>query len=156
MPIQAAERTSNTLIGIAGVHYVVAELSLRGVIALPTVRNTAAYDIVAVTPSGSAHANIQVKASAQRTRFFPMPAPAKIRAGKRDYYVLVRRLEKEKRFEGLLLSGREAKSAVQETLKWQRRNIRKGTRTQVFPAIDIGAKDPRWARWRKAWDKWSL
>jgi hypothetical protein len=47
------ERTvSNALVGIAGVHYVAAELSRRGLIALPTIRNTAGYDIIVAT-----HAN---------------------------------------------------------------------------------------------------
>jgi hypothetical protein len=39
---------NTSLIGIAGVHHVVSELSRRGLIALPTVKNTAAYDIVAL------------------------------------------------------------------------------------------------------------
>lgn len=55
--------TSNALIGIAGVHYVVSELSRRGLIALPTIRNTQSYDFIAATRDGTRHANIQVKAS---------------------------------------------------------------------------------------------
>jgi hypothetical protein len=98
--------TSNALIGIAGVHYVAAELSHRGMVALPTTRNTAAY-IVVVTQAGDKHANIQVKTSSTRVHFFPMPTAAKIRAGKCDYYVLVRWLEKTKQFEGFMPSGRE-------------------------------------------------
>jgi hypothetical protein len=34
------------LIGATGVHYVVSELSLRGMIALPTIHNTAGVDVV--------------------------------------------------------------------------------------------------------------
>ena len=66
---------SSALIGIAGVHYVVAELSRRGMVALPTTRNTAAYDIVVVTPDGDKHANIQVKASSKRVTFFRCHVP---------------------------------------------------------------------------------
>ncbi len=35
----------NALIGAAGVYYVAAELSLRGLIAMPTIHNTAGMDI---------------------------------------------------------------------------------------------------------------
>ena len=57
----------NALIGIAGVHHVVSELSRRGLVALPTVKNTAAYDIVALNVEGTWHANIQVKTSSTRS-----------------------------------------------------------------------------------------
>ena len=43
---------SNANIGIAGVHYVVSELALRRVVALPTIRNTAGYDIIATSEDG--------------------------------------------------------------------------------------------------------
>ena len=104
---------STALIGIAGVHYVVSELSRRGLIALPTVKNTKAYDIVALNEAGTRHANIQVKASSKKASFFPMPPPEKIRTGKMDYYVFVRWVEQEKRYEGFLLTGRETKRAVE-------------------------------------------
>ena len=35
-----------SLVGAAGVHAVVSELSLRGLIALPTIRNTAGVDVI--------------------------------------------------------------------------------------------------------------
>ena len=147
---------SNALIGIAGVHYVVSELSRRGMVALPTTRNTAAYDIVVITPKGDRHANIQVKTSSKRATFFPMPVIEKIRAGSRDFYVLVRWLNETKQFEGFMVRGREAKKAVQESLAWQRKNIRKGTRKVLFPAIDVSADSPELANWRRAWNRWSL
>jgi hypothetical protein len=103
---------NNALIGIAGVHYVVAELSRRGLVALPTIENTAAYDIVALNVEGTRHANIQVKSSSKKASFFPMPPPKKIRAGPRDFYVLVRWLESEERFECFLLTGKVARAAV--------------------------------------------
>jgi hypothetical protein len=40
------------LIGAAGVHFVCGELSRRGFIALPTIRNTRGIDILAITPKG--------------------------------------------------------------------------------------------------------
>lgn len=74
-----------TLVGIAGVHHVASELSRRGLIALPTTRNTAAYDIAVTTVDGKKHANVQVKASLKRVTFFPMPPSARVRAGPDDY-----------------------------------------------------------------------
>lgn len=88
------------LIGIAGVHYVVTELSLRGLVALPTVRNIAGFDIIVTTPDGSKHANIQVKTSQKKVTFWMMPPVDKICTRSKDYYVLVRWLPKDKKFEG--------------------------------------------------------
>jgi len=62
-------RIDNALIGAAGVHFVVSELSLRGLIALPTTRNTVGIDVVVVSLDGSLHANLQVKASKIRSLF---------------------------------------------------------------------------------------
>jgi len=42
-----------SLIGAAGVHFVVSELSLRGLIALPTIRNTAGVDVVIANKAGT-------------------------------------------------------------------------------------------------------
>ena len=148
--------SSKALIGIAGVHYVVAELSLRGMIALPTTRNTNAYDIVVITQRGDMHANIQVKTSSKRTTFWLMPPIEKIRTGSHDIYVLVRRLDDTNQFEGFMLTGREAKKAVQEAIAWQRENIRKGTRKAIVPAIDEYSNSPRLVRWKKEWEQWSL
>ena len=102
----------SALVGIAGVHYVAAELSRRGLIALPTIRNTAGYDIIVATPDGTRHANIQVKTSQKRVNFSPMPPPEKVCAKPNDYYVLVRWISKDRKFEGFMLTGREAKAAV--------------------------------------------
>jgi hypothetical protein len=41
------------LIGAAGVHFVVSELSLRGLIALPTIRNTAGVDVLVTDKKGT-------------------------------------------------------------------------------------------------------
>lgn len=151
------KRSSTTLIGIAGVHYVVSELSRRGVIALPTVKNTAAYDIVAMNVVGTRHANIQVKTSGKRASFFPMPDVKAVRSGFNDYYVFVRWLKNEQRFEGFLLRGREAKKAVQETIKWQKKKILEGTRKKLFPAAYVeGDKGLKGPAWHKAWERWMM
>jgi hypothetical protein len=147
---------STALIGISGVHYVVSELSIRGMIALPTIRNTDTYDIVAITRKGDKHANIQVKTSSYFTTHWPMPEIEKIRTGSHDFYVLVRRLASENRFEGFMLTGREARKAVQETIKYQKENIRRGTRRSINPAIDEDRDSRNLPRWENVWETWSL
>jgi len=56
-------RNSKVLLGIAGVHYVVAELSRRNIIALPTTRNTEEVDIIASNPNTGKAISIQAKTS---------------------------------------------------------------------------------------------
>lgn len=151
------DRLSNNLVGIAGVHHVVSELSRRGLVALPTVRNIAAYDVLVATVDGKRHANIQVKASLKRVNFFPMPSADKIRAGRHDWYVLVRWLAKEQRFEGFMLSGREARAEVASEAKSQAKRIRLGGRKKFFPALPVGpSAEPRAGRWKRRWRSWTL
>ena len=59
-------KINNQLIGMAGVYFVASELSRRGFIALPTVRNTVGIDLVVASTDGSFQANLQVKTSFQR------------------------------------------------------------------------------------------
>lgn len=147
----------NTLIGIAGVHHVVSELSRRGVIALPTVKNTAAYDIVALNQLGTKHANIQVKASSKKVSFFPMPKPEKIRTNRHDYFVLARWLEDEAKYECFLLPGRVARAEVERELRLQGKAIASGSRRVEFPCVNVGRRNEQQAaRWQKAWMAWQL
>jgi len=147
---------NTTLIGIAGVHHVVSELSRRGLVALPTVRNIAAYDVVVVTPDGAKHANIQVKTSSKRASFFRMPPSTRIKAGPRDFYVLARWLKKEDGYECFMLTGREAKDAVRRGEQWQRSRRRAGYRKALNPSLSV-TKAPELAeRWRRRWLEWHL
>jgi hypothetical protein len=57
-PGQEYPTRDKSLVGAAGVHYVVSELSLRGLIALPTIRNTSGVDIVVVNKDGTWHAEL--------------------------------------------------------------------------------------------------
>ena len=49
--------------GVAGVHLVTAQLSLRGYVALPTTRNLKSVDVVAFNENLTQHAFIQVKST---------------------------------------------------------------------------------------------
>ena len=147
---------NTTLIGIAGVHHVVSELSRRGLLALPTVRNTAAYDVVVITPDGRKHANIQVKSSSKRVLFFRMPPSARMRTGPRDFYVLARWLKNERRYECFMLTGREAKEAVKHEERWQRSRRRSGHRKGLNPCVSLTRDRSHMERWQRRWQKWHL
>lgn len=151
------KKPSHALIGIAGVHFVVADLSRRGMVALPTVRNTAGYDIVVSNPEGTKYANIQVKTSLSRVTFFPMPPSKKVNDHDSAFYALVRWLEKEQRFECFFLTGAEAKQAVKDGEGFQDKRIAKGTRKKVFPSVYVGPKaGDKIEVWKKRWVEWSL
>lgn len=148
---------NNSIIGISGVHHVVSELSRRGMVALPTVKNTAAYDIVALNVDGTRHANIQVKTSSKKVGFFPMPGPEKVRAGPRDFYTLVRWVATDQRYEVFLLTGKQACAAVEASKHYQSRPKRDGTQRKFFPCIYVGAREAQDVqRWKDAWARWKL
>ncbi len=105
MPITTGDKA---LIGAAGVHFVVSELSLRGLIALPTIRNTRGVDVVVISPNGSWHANLQVKTSKNKVSFWPVGSKYRDFSGPRNYFVFVRYVDKETRFEPFLVSADEA------------------------------------------------
>lgn len=84
-----------------------------------------------------------------------MPTAEKVRAGPRDFYVLVRWIELEKKYEGFLLSGRQAREAVTDSCRSQSVRIRKGTRKVEFPCVHVGPGNAEVAaRWAAAWLKW--
>jgi len=55
------QKLDKSIIGVAGVHYVAAELSRRGYIALVTTRNTKGIDVLASSPDARTSIGIQVK-----------------------------------------------------------------------------------------------
>jgi hypothetical protein len=140
------------LIGISGVHFVVSELSRRGLIALPTVKNCAAYDVIVANQKGTKHANLQVKTSFGKRDFWPMPPSTKIRKGRYDYYIFLRWLGLEKRYQGYMLRGREVRTRVAQA---EVETKRKGQRP--FGVFYVGKKahetDRRWA---ETWERWGL
>jgi hypothetical protein len=151
------DRLSNNLIGIAGVHFVVSELSRRGLVALPTVRNIAAYDVLVSNVAGTRHANIQVKTSLKRVTFWPTPAPDSIRAGPRDWYVFVRWLQREDRFEAFMLSGRQTRKEAELPLARKAKRIRRDGKGVFFPCLYVGNySDGRDRQWSRRWHSWRL
>lgn len=67
-----ARIVNRNLKGIAGVHFVVAELSLRGFVALPTTRNLKSFDVVACLPELLESVFIQVKSTDKPKNGWPV------------------------------------------------------------------------------------
>ncbi|HEX77102.1 MAG TPA: hypothetical protein G4O03_01625 [Dehalococcoidia bacterium] len=121
----AKSKVANTLIGIAGVHFVVSELSLRGLIALPTIRNTAGVDVIVASSNGSWHANLQVKTSQRKVTFWPVSTHYEQWRGGNNFYVFVRFLGNESRFEAFLESADLVAQQVRaETEKFRARGLK--------------------------------
>ena len=102
MKEEAKERLTNDLIGVAGVHFVAYRLSLRGLIALPTIRNTAGIDLLVTDPTTGGQASLQVKTSMKKVKFWPTSKPGKCLRGAGCYYVFLRWVPGEKTFEAFL------------------------------------------------------
>lgn len=107
----AKSQVSNSLIGIAGVHYVVSELSRRGLIAMPTIRNTAGIDVLVAEPDASAQAVLQVKTAGrvkiqeEGRQWWPVLAPNKCLISPNAFYVFVRYVKDKEKYEAFLESA---------------------------------------------------
>jgi len=95
----------NDLIGVAGVHYVAYKLSLRGLIVLPTIRNTAGIDLLVHDPKTNGQASLQVKTTLTKASFWPTSKAAKCLRGPGAFHVFLRWLPAEERFEEFLENG---------------------------------------------------
>ncbi len=147
------KKLTNALIGAAGVHFVVSELSLRGLVALPTIRNTAGIDILVSEPDGSGQANLQVKTRSSKEDYWPTSRSERCLKGPRSFYVFVRYLPDEERFEAFLESGSNVAKQVQENqLDYRKQGLKD------FPYWELPWKLPSAAKekekLRKKWKDW--
>jgi hypothetical protein len=162
-------RRDNSLIGAAGVHYAAYKLTRRGMLALPTVRNTPGTDLIVTSLDGRHHANIQVKTSQYpRAKFWVICSAkkfAKLPFGRHDFYVLLRPRRADDpvgqevdEFEGFMLTAQEAKNEMHANLQFRKE--------QQFPLciwVDKGTREQSWGlpgdskdKWRKRWQRWKL
>ncbi len=139
----------NDLIGIAGVHFVAMKLTLRALIALPTVRNTAGIDILVSEPSTRAQAALQVKTSLSRVSIWPTSLPAKCIHGLRSFYVLLRYLAAKQEFEAFLEAGDRVAEQVRKGLEERQK---KGQ--SEFPFWSLPKGDDEIKRVRTQWETW--
>jgi len=127
---------SNDLIGIAGVHWVVTKLSMRGMVAMPTMRNTGGIDILVSSRDGKRMVSLQVKASGKKVKFWPAPNHDKVLDGKNCFYVFLRYIKSDENFEAFLVSGAEVKKQVKENADYYRK---KGMKE--FPYFEVYKED---------------
>lgn len=147
---KSTKKLPNALIGVAGVHFVVSELSLRGLIALPTIRNTAGIDILVSEPDGSGQANLQVKTSLKEVDFWPTSLPEKCLRGPRSFYVFLRYLREGKKFEAFLESAGEVSKQVKKNLEDYKKRKLKEFAYWALPSTsrEIEQLRKKWGMWR--------
>ena len=142
------EKPTKTLIGAAGVHFVVSELSLRGLVALPTIRNTAGIDILVSEPDGSGQASLQVKTRSNKADYWPTSGPERCLKGPHSFYVFVRYLPDKERFEAFLESGTNVAKQVQENLLYDKERGAK-----EFPYWELSSEEEK-EKLQKKWKDW--
>jgi|SRR2546425_7931684 len=136
------------LIGAAGVHFVVSELSLRGLVALPTIRNTRGIDVVVVKSDGSWHAKLQVKSSKNKVNFWPVGSKYRDFSGPNNFFVFVRFVEREARFEAFLVQAEEAIKRIDRTeAECRRQGYKKWAPCYYLPKDQLTASALH-KRWR--------
>jgi len=140
---------SNDLIGAAGVHYVVYRLSLRGLVALPTIRNTAGIDLLVSDPQTGAQASLQVKASSKRVTFWPTSRPTKIARGRDRYFVFLRYDRTRETFEGFIETADRVWAQVRaNAADYTRRGRRE------FPHWRLPEGEAEQGLLRESWETW--
>ena len=150
------KKPTKTLIGAAGVHFVVSELSLRGLVALPTIRNTAGIDVLVSEPDGSGQAVLQVKTAGEvktyqegGRQWWPVSKPDKCLRGPNAFYVFVRWREDLKQFEAFLDSADAVVEQIQDNLVEERRLGHKD-----FPCWGLPSEAKEIEKLRKKWKDW--
>jgi len=176
---QADNEAGNSLIGTAGVHYAAYRLTLKGMIALPTVRNTPGTDLVVTSLDGHHHANIQVKMTKnKRGKFWIICSPKKFeerksKLGRNDYFLLLRPRRSDdpmpahdsheiNELEGFMLTAQEANRELSAHLKyWKHRNEEPKFNLCIY--VDKGPREKGWKlpphsknRWRKRWQEFQI
>ena len=151
----AATRTNDkALLGAAGVFHVSAELMMRGIIALPTIRNTAGYDIIATAQDGARQANIQVKTSGKYVNSWPICEKIEsVKAGQHDYYVVLRRSRNNDAFECFMLKG----SQMKKWLEGEENYIKaKGLVRKFSRCLNFDKEGKEAEQFQKQWNDWLL
>ena len=83
------KKLESTLVGVAGEYLVAGELSLRGLVAAITLRNSRGIDIVVSSADGSKSATIQVKANSSGSSAWILTKKSEDYHADRHYYVFV-------------------------------------------------------------------
>jgi hypothetical protein len=146
---QMMDKLSNDLIGVAGVHFVAFKLALRGLIVLPTIRNTAGIDLLVNDPRTGAQAALQVKTSMRCVKFWPTSAAEKCLRGRQSFYVFLRYDPESETFEAFLESGERVAQQVAANAQDYRERGRKAFSYWELPRSEDGVE-----ALRKSWREW--
>lgn len=101
------------LVGACGVFYVSAELSRRGWIAMPTIRNTSGIDIIAM--KDEIDVNIQVKTNSYGKAKYPMSKSNEEMIADNLYYVFVTLKDETERPEFYVVPSKLVANYIKET-----------------------------------------
>jgi len=134
----------SALIGAAGVHHVVSLLSLRGLIALPTIRNTAGVDVVVTDKKGMWQANLQVKTSRSKVSFWPIGKKYNEWVGPNNYYVFLRYNDKIKSFEVFLESSKQVAILTDKLREQEKQKNLKEWAPCFYPKRDLERLKTQW------------
>lgn len=148
---ESNQRLPNDLIGVAGVHFVAFKLSLRGLIVLPTIRNTAGIDLLVNNPRTGGQAALQVKASMKWVKFWPTSKPEKCLRGVGNCYVFLRFDADAESFEAFLVDAETVFAQVTANVQDYRDRGRSD-----FPYFALPSSDEQVEELRRAWRSWRL
>jgi hypothetical protein len=126
------------------------ELSLRGLVAMPTVRNAAGIDVLVSTASGDHLADLQVKTSQTKVNFWPTPAPDRIPDNANVWFVFLRWLKDATRFQGFMATASDVKIGVENEVARQRR-----VGAKDFPAWNLPKESELQRELERRWETWS-
>jgi hypothetical protein len=144
----------NDLIGNAGVYWVVSELSLRGLVALPTVRNCPGADVVVLDPATGQLATLQVKTSGKRPSFWPAGEPPEHWRRPTHHYVFLRRTADFSGFEAFLADSLVVAASIRATVEWEGSRGRRPFPCFVLPGSPAGRDAAGVESLREAWKSW--
>ncbi len=148
--VPGRNRIPNDLVGATGVHHVCSLLSMRGLIAMPTIRNAKGIDILVTDPATTASASIQVKTSLKNVKYWPTAKPEKLLQGDNFFYVFVRYLPKQNTFQAFIETSRKVVNAVKRNIEDQGRRGRGTFPFWGLPQDENQRRqlEERWANWR--------
>jgi len=151
--MERSQPTNSQLTGAAGVFYVASELSMRGMVALPSIRNVKGADILVADPEGKHFAFIQVKTSKSKVTFWPIGEGARQWRGRDCYYAFVRRVHGS--FEVFL---EKAAIVADEAETAERLTSERGCKNWglAWPMTGMYASKGAEARARRQWQEFRL
>ena len=136
--------------GVSGEYFVAAELSKRGYIASITLRNTKGIDILATNSEATKTANIQVKTSQGKSRFWILTEKAESYHATGLFYIFVNLRGLSDRPEYFIVPSKTVASSVKRFhVKWLATPGRNGQKHNDNPLRQF--HDPK-EKYLERWD----